>query len=201
MFVVYRPPNSDYMPLLLECLATYKLTKVRVNIIVGDLNCPDIDWDNFSSRRNDEQNELLKHVINEGYCQLVCKPTRHDNVLDVVLTDEPLVVSNVQVGAPFSSSDHSQVSFSILVEGKHQHHVNELRCWKRADYQAMSQYFLDVDWLRLTCMSENLTPDTLWSAFCEVLNNAIEQFVPIQHVRNTHCSVIKNIIPITSNRP
>ena len=77
-----------------------------------------------------------------------------------------------------------------MVEGKHQHHVNELRCWKRADYQAMSQYFLDVDWLRL--MSENLTPDTLWSAFCEVLNNAIEQFVPIQHVRNTHCSVIKH---------
>jgi len=40
-------------------------------------------------------------------------------------------------------------------------------------------------------ISEYLTPDTLWSAFCEVLNSAIEQFVPIQHVHNTHRSVIK----------
>ena len=47
-FCVYRPSNNDdnarvYLDLLLTCLKEYTL-KGHTNVIVGDLNYPDIDW-------------------------------------------------------------------------------------------------------------------------------------------------------------
>ena len=47
-FVVYRPPQyndsaEQYLSLLIDCL-TLHTRGMQTNIIVGDLNCPEIDW-------------------------------------------------------------------------------------------------------------------------------------------------------------
>ena len=47
-FTVYRPPYSDcaaeqYLHLLIECFKQYT-EGTQINVIVGDLNCPKIDW-------------------------------------------------------------------------------------------------------------------------------------------------------------
>ena len=39
----------------------------------------------------------------------------------------------------------------------------------------MADYFLSINWCDVS--SHNLTPDALWSAFCDVFNHAIDNFV------------------------
>jgi hypothetical protein len=46
----------------------------------------------------------------------------------------------------------------------------------KMDVTAMSNYLSNIDWLYL--LSVNLSSDALWSAFCGVINNAVDMFVP-----------------------
>ena len=54
-FVIYRPPYydqlaSDYIDLLIRCVKQYSSTeRCTTNVVVGDLNCPKIDWKNLTS--------------------------------------------------------------------------------------------------------------------------------------------------------
>ena len=43
LIAIYRAPGSNNMARLLECLSFYSNVKFNC-IIVGDLNCPSIDW-------------------------------------------------------------------------------------------------------------------------------------------------------------
>ena len=50
-------------------------------------------------------------VMNNGLHQMVRNPTRDENILDILLTNENLAVINVTVLAPFSTSNHSSFSW------------------------------------------------------------------------------------------
>ena len=87
-FVVYRvrPPHNDesascYLNLLLKCFTVFA-TNHQSNIIVGDFNCPGIDWDSFTSP-NDTIDKLflnytpcLKKTVQNCFCQnfVKCPP-------------------------------------------------------------------------------------------------------------------------------
>jgi len=53
--------------------------------------------------------------------------------------------------------------------------------WSKGDYAAMSEYLYAVNWSEL--FTTNFTPDDIWSAFCQHLNDAINLFVPSVEVR------------------
>lgn len=50
---------------------------------------------------------------------MVDVPTRENNILDIVLCNDPLLICDVCVGPPFSTSDHETVSciinFNVVV--------------------------------------------------------------------------------------
>jgi hypothetical protein len=53
--------------------------------------------------------------INEfGLVQFNLSPTRDANVLDLVFSNDPLIMSDIRVDCPFASGDHLSVKFSIL---------------------------------------------------------------------------------------
>ena len=54
--------------------------------------------------------------------------------------------------------------------------------WKFGDYENMHTYLLHYNWDNLFVY--NLTADSLWRVFCQVLDNAIELFVPYKLVRS-----------------
>ncbi len=45
--------------------------------------------------------------------QLVNEPTRGENILDLLLTNDPSCVSSVDVSAPIGNSDHGSISFKM----------------------------------------------------------------------------------------
>ena len=48
--------------------------------------------------------------------------------------------------------------------------------WKDADFQGIAHYLSDVDWQY--CFSMHLTVESIWSAFWQVLYEAVELYVP-----------------------
>jgi len=89
----------------------------------------------------------------------------------LILTNEPLCVCNVSVEEPFVNCDHNQVVFSLFTHSDSpsddQHLASVAYDWEKADFSKFAECLTNVDWLSI--VHNNLTPDDLWSAFCEVL--------------------------------
>ena len=114
---VYRPPNSNKESFsnLLKFLTDFinshnSLNKMQV-IIFGDFNFPRICWDNpkFSP-----DSVLLDSFMDSFFFhQYIRQNTRHNNILDLLLTDNPKFVDLVKVEC-VDYSDHNLILIIIL---------------------------------------------------------------------------------------
>ena len=203
VLAVYRSPSCDssHMSRLLECLCKFSDVGYHC-IIAGDLNCPGVDWVSLKAPADNIQNALLDFAVTRGFSQIVDSPTRLDNILDIVLTSEPLAICNTNVIEPFSTSDHCQVEFSVFNDcaatAECRDEIVKRYDWSSADYDAMSNYIASVDWLSL--LSTNLTADNLWSAFSNVLQSAIDLFVPVNYVRRDNSVKCRRWYPAALKR-
>ena len=107
IILVYRPPNAPN-PVDAELALCDKLQSLIVpgeaTIILGDFNYPEIDWETkltIGSLHN--QVEFLNFVLVNGFDQLVDQPTRAQNTLDLILSNEDNLVQNVEIEASPSS--------------------------------------------------------------------------------------------------
>ena len=98
----------------------------------------------------------------------------------MVCTNEPLLVSKVQTCPPINNSDHDCVSFEILCSSSNtsNSHCNSFvkYLWDQGDYRAMSEYLSSIRWTDLLCT--NFTADSIWCTFSDILNVAIEMYIP-----------------------
>ena len=180
---VYRAPNRTHKSIesvhsLIEQLQT--LSRARTHcILVGDFNCPDISWINLTAPSDNIQDVLLDFTVNNSLEQLVNIATRGDNILDLVLSNEPTSIAQIEVICPFSSSDHCQVNFDIFVDSNTiplPADVHKLD-WVNANYDGMSDLLLNTDWPRI--LSENPTVESFWQAFRSIIEQAIDGNVPV----------------------
>ena len=95
-----------------------KLSMVEKFVIIGDLNYPGIDWFSYlSNSRNlvGEENEFLSFVNENNLVQKVHQPTRELNILDLCLTTNEEIISELEVCETFSTSDHNYFHFKIVI--------------------------------------------------------------------------------------
>ena len=86
----------------------------RVGFFIGgDFNCPGISWDRFKAPADNIQDLFLDFTLSNGFSQLVNEPTRQDNILDLVLCNEPLHITSVDIQSPMRKSDHASVMFQF----------------------------------------------------------------------------------------
>ena len=104
------------------------------------------------------------------------------NTHDLIFANEPISVCDIDVKQPFSSSEHSQISFRIFVDNRETTDCTELTSsqlmydWDKGDYENMSQFLMSVNWCNV--LAYNLTVDPLWSAFYDILSTAIALYAP-----------------------
>ncbi len=92
-----------------------KLIENKISIIIGDLNSPSINWESLSS--NNEDLQLLTFYNDNFLTQFVHKPTREQNILDIILASEENIVSDVVIDSTLSNTDHNMVQLKLNVEG------------------------------------------------------------------------------------
>ena len=114
----YKPPSScnDNDDLTMSLICDFLEMSSVFNgsiLIVGDFNCDKIDWLHSNIKSGGNQLRFLNTVIDLGFQQYILEPTRGENVLDILLCNDPLLISDVKVSAPFSTSDHSMIDFVL----------------------------------------------------------------------------------------
>ena len=76
----------------------------EITLVMEDFNLPGIKWDSNEASGNEEK--FLECIQDSFFTQHVLLPTRGDNILDLVMSNEEGLVENLTVGEPFRTSDH-----------------------------------------------------------------------------------------------
>ncbi len=146
-------------------------------VVAGDLNMPDIDWDNYSSPKPVDQ-LFLDSFSNYGLEQLVDCPTHiKGNLLDVVLSDKSQIIFNLSVSDMNKpcKSDHFVINFKIRAKVKRiKTAKRDALNFKRADWVSLNASLRDVNWEHaLVGDIENS-----WCTFKSLLSLKVNEHVP-----------------------
>ena len=189
--LVYRSPSSsnencNELNLLLNILGP----SISDNwIILGDFNYKKIDWDNLefgSSKLNSYEEQFVTTVMDNFLQQHVNQPTRvregqRDSLLDLVLTRDENIISDIEYLEPLGKSDHSV----LLVKINKQVDLGDVGpntklCLNAGDYDAMRRSLGTQVWFNnFSCKDL----DQNWNYFKSVLQNESLLHIPTKNVR------------------
>lgn len=184
LMVVYRPPGND--PNFVKSFKTFLDSSVKQTesvIITGDFNLPEINWQELTTTVADFQRDFLHFCLQNSFIQAVLEPTRDENIIDLVLTNEPNVINLVKIIPPFSSSDHCQVLIWISIPKQRILSSQSMtRDYSKTNFYAAEQMLASVSWPDMfsSCISIN----DFHEVFCNTLNTVIEMFVPLKSMTN-----------------
>ena len=95
---VYKPNVSDTHLLqpLFDALSYLRSLGKRI-VVMGDFNLPDINWVSQSAPVTNCQDKFLDCFNSNGLTQYVLEPTRGNNILDLVFSNEPNLIQNIHI--------------------------------------------------------------------------------------------------------
>ena len=194
VFSVYRPPDTqrsewrDGLEKISEAIRFGQAHSDKFSriFIMGDLNMPTCRWNSeggLESNHRDSQEADLKDFFQENYLiQTVLKPTRLNNILDIVMTNDRSLVSHNKVELNRKLSDHNTITTYITIGPKKLKpsgivdlHETKIPLYNltRAD---------DEDWLRMEAKLDSLnwgemSCDLAVEGKIKLLNNKLEEAV------------------------
>ena len=151
------------------------------NVIVsGDFNAPDLKWNDFEPTTNCSFNSerLLKIIDDPGLTQLVKEPTRNDNIIDLVLTNNDNIINNVRVIPGIS--DRDMVLFETNLAPRKKKPVKRtIYIRKRADTtrikKELQEFANDFE------IMKNESVNTKWNLFQQRLTGIMDSCIPHNH--------------------
>ena len=149
--------------------STYK------NVIVcGDFNYPCINWNLLHASTTSGQ-MFLDAILDSYLVQVIDKPTRGDNILDLILTSNEALVENINIEEPFASSDHCVVKFDITCNIIRKDWKLCYYDYRHGNYEAMKVYLAEMDWnIFINCKDVI----EVWSRFIKMMKDLVVKFVP-----------------------
>jgi hypothetical protein len=184
---VYRPPVHNVH--LMESITMFLNHLCDVNFvctICGNFNMPNINWFNELDPPALPllEGRFASFIVDNGLLQLITQPTRMDNILDLLLVNDPIAIYDVAILPPFSTSDHCAIAWHTWVPSTQTDPSDRCFDFRHADYDALSQYFGSFDWVNLFTSVAPNDIEGLWRVFKRVLWEAIALFTPL---RNNNC--------------
>ena len=144
-------------------------------IIIGDFNLSEFDWTTNQPTKYSEHHVLLSDIIQDNFLQqLVDKSTRENNTLDLVLTTNIDLISDLEVGEPFSG--HNQITFNVNIS-PYQNRVSkkEVYAFSKADWSYLRALFDKSPW-ELTITDEDINKN--WESCKDIFFAAVNDCVP-----------------------
>ena len=188
---VYRSPNSDIVNNTTLC-ATCSLRKICEDnsfshlLICGDFNLPDIDWGQGTSPDSTcHPAFLFMECVRDCYLtQHVDQPThfrgeQRPNILDLILTNEEGMISDISYEAPLGKSHHTCIYFSLNCYSEAPKKQVKKFLFDKGDYDKLRESVAHYDW------EEDLTGKTCeesWELFETRVHKAMENNIPNHHM-------------------
>ena len=150
-------------------------------ILLGDFNLPSLIWSPDVAVNTHILDPLhtsfSEFFISSGLSQLVTTPTRLNSVLDLVLTNDPFLISNVDSLPPLGASDHSIVTFDInWLAPSPPPASSPSRNYSKCNYIAMNYELSQIDW-NLVFLNCTLVDD-YWTIFIRCIDILLDRFCP-----------------------
>ena len=190
---VYRPPdcpNSSFMDTLNNLQAFIDdMQEGNPDIyITGDFNLPNLNWNTMSTdsslgKIGREAAEILLEFMSRNFLsQVIHRPTRGQNVLDLVLTNRVQYICEAK-SEETCLSDHNLVSVVLAYDARRNenygHYIKEMEDFsffnlnlQKADLEGINGKLTKVDWKEL---SELCQPDEDGSLFAELIRLTVLQ--------------------------
>ena len=113
---IYRPPNSSslYNDKVCELIA-YFVRSSQTIVIFGDFHLPDIQWSTYTYPSSRLYQSFMECIVENALTQHVTAPTRGANILDLIRSIDPMVVTMVTTRDDFldKASDLSALKCTI----------------------------------------------------------------------------------------
>ena len=160
--LVYRPPDAtpESFDALLLKLQKYIDTiaqnySMPDTYIMGDFNLPNVNWAHMASNhRSDKSEEILINFAERNFfTQVINKPTRNDNILDLIFTNKPNYVIDVSVTST-TLSDHKLAEITLgynLTTASTSHRMSDRETIDPFSFRAADYHKADTD-----CMNAEL---------------------------------------------
>ena len=183
IIVYYRSGGFDleavnYATESIKCL--HHLCSIKYTIcLCGDFNLPAFNWTYHTAPNNSIYRLFLAFFNDYGFHQFVTTATRHDNILDLVFSNDPQFISSIEVQCPISTSDHNVIVLRPNIFSK-PHNLQPSSTstynFKKANYLLINEYLSNIDWNTMFQFCPNV--DFCWNEFKHQIYLAIEMFVP-----------------------
>ena len=121
--------------------------------------------------------DLYNNLLESGLSQHVNKPTKGDNILDLIFSTNDGLVNNVNTGSEFSTSVYRIISFNINLE-LYKDNVNEepIFMYRKGNFEKLRKILADTDW---SIVENEIDVNKSWENFYNILNGAVKLCIPI----------------------
>ena len=187
----YRSPTpSSYSDVnnynLNQLLRVINLKKYSHKCFVEDFNYKDINWNSWSTPHVEDSKEAkFLDAIRDSYLhQHLLEPTRRrgtdePSLIDLLLTDEEMQVSDIEYHPPLGKSDHSVISFTFncyLDFSK----SKERYLYDNGDYFAMSKELKESNWAVHIFEDDKTSVEEIWTKIKKKVTELRDKYVPLQ---------------------
>ena len=186
--LVYRSPNCSDFNTDLLCDLVSGLSDTESHFIIGDFNMPDVDWTTLNC--SNKYKKFVDTYSDKSLFQLIDFPThKRGNILDLVLTNSPERVLNIEDIGNLGNSDHSIISIDLIANLDSKSDCDQVPDWSKMDHASFLNYLTQSD---IENRIANLNTQRSWSFFKEIVSSAIEKFVPTKRRRENNKPIWMN---------
>ena len=152
---IYRSPSSEDANSQQLCALLKEVMDAQAShlLIVGDFNFGDIDWETGRSSATETHmsHQFIEAVQDSFLHQHVQSPTRYrlgqvPHILDLVLTNEEGMVSNLTSHPGLGNSDHVVIKFTMRTYTVRHQYQNARLAINKGDYAQMARLIAEVPW-------------------------------------------------------
>ena len=160
--------------------------------IVGDFNFKDINWASWSTFHNEESKEhkFIETLRDCYFHQHNLENSRRrgndePSLIDLILTDESMQVSDVRHQAPLGKSDHDVITFKFNCYLDYSK-PKERFLYDKADFEAMRKQLEDDGWSdQFVSSAESKSVEELWVSLKSTLMKLRKLYVPMKKSSST----------------
>ena len=124
--------------------------------------------------------EFLNEINDCFMWQHVKVPTRRKNILDLILSTEKNMISDVVVSCPISNSDHNLITFRLDCGMMEEVQNCKNFRYDKANFPKIQEALSSIDWVNAFM---NKTLEDMWELFITELHDKRNKYVPVAKTR------------------
>ncbi|GMT32459.1 hypothetical protein PFISCL1PPCAC_23756, partial [Pristionchus fissidentatus] len=179
--IVYRVPalSQELSEGIWGKIIDYSICQHPI-IVMGDFNIPNLKWPLDDEKEyNGLEGDFKDFLEMANMTQLVDKPTRDNNFLDLLLTNGDELIRNVEILPEIGNSDHRTIEFQLSISHKPPKCINR-RNFSKGNYQTINSILAKINW-SLVFKCDDST-NIMYEKLLSILEVIIEFRVPMTRV-------------------